>query len=586
MNEYAFDSLCISHKTPFGCLSPEQGCKIAIRCINQVQNDAKVFLEMRREDGYHLTIPMKREGEWLWTRFSLSQVGLYFYLFREELESRERWWGDGGNGNIIQNGNEWQISVIPFGMQAPLWCRGQVMYQIFPDRFHKSGNCDCTQKLTPYTIHASIKEQPLKGADANGNHNVDFFGGNLRGMEERLPYLASLGVGILYLNPIFLAHSNHRYDTADYRVIDPMLGNETDFISLCAAAHRMGMRVILDGVFSHVGADSIYFDRNRRFGGGAASDPSSPYRAWFHFDSYPDSYRCWWNIPTLPCVDEMNQSFIEHIIEGPDSVIAHWLRLGADGFRLDVADELPDAFIALLRKRMKEIKSDSFLIGEVWEDASNKISYGERRTYFVGEELDSVMNYPFRDLILSLIQKKCTISEFERGILTILDHYPPSVGCCLMNILATHDTPRLANMLGDMSEKVRNRARCSAILLQFTLPGIPCIYYGEEIGMSGGDDPDNRRYFDFEEADAELLAFYRRLSLIRRTRAVFVDGELAFIPYAGGIEWKRSKNGSSVHGRIVFDPKTCGAFPESGVLLTSREGAVSEYDFVLWEEEN
>lgn len=206
--------------------------------------------------------------------------------------------------------------------------------------------------------------------------NNDFFGGNFQGITEKLPHIASLGATVLYLNPISKAFSSHRYDTGDYKTPDPMLGTEEDFATLCQEARKLGIHVILDGVFSHTGSNSLYFDRYRAFGGhGAYADPQSPYRSWYQFYHYPDSYHCWWNFDTLPCVNKMDPTYLDYVIDGPDSVVAHWLRLGADGFRLDVVDELPDAFVLRLKRRIREIKPDALLIGEVWEDASNKIAY-------------------------------------------------------------------------------------------------------------------------------------------------------------------------------------------------------------------
>ncbi|MEE1279830.1 MAG: alpha-amylase family glycosyl hydrolase, partial [Oscillospiraceae bacterium] len=300
---------------------------------------------------------------------------------------------------------------------------------------------------------------------------------------------------------------------------------------------------ILDGVFSHTGSNSVYFDAENVFGNGAVSCPDSPYREWFYFQHYPDTYTSWWGIKTLPCVNEMNESYREYIYGGQDSVVAHWLRAGADGFRLDVADELPDEFIAGLRSRLKEIKSDALLIGEVWEDASNKISYGQRRRYFSHGELDSVMNYPFRNAILDFVVGNDSGENLSKTVLTICENYPRQVVNVLMNSLSTHDTPRALSLLGAsrvpeskeeralfrLSEEQRAlaeaRLKCAAFL-QFTLPGMPCVYYGDEIGTEGLEDPFCRTFFDWErEKKSSLRAFFERLSRFRNKNEALLFGE-------------------------------------------------------------
>jgi glycosidase len=312
-----------------------------------------------------------------------------------------------------------------------------------------------------------------------------------------------------------MAYSNHRYDTADYMRIDPMLGDENDLFELCARAREQGILIILDGVFSHVGSNSKYFDSEGIFGGGAVSDPSSPYRDWFDFTSYPDEYDCWWDVPTLPCVKEMSEGFLDLIIRNDDSVVAHWMRLGVSGFRLDVADELPDEFIELLRKRVKELDPEGIVIGEVWEDASNKISYGKRRRYFSGGELDGVMNYVFRDGIINLLCSRITATEFADTVNEIVENYPASALNCTMTLLSSHDTTRIQTELGRvLPDTVKGLKAAST--LQYFLPGMPMVYYGDEVGMKGGDDPANRGFFRPEAEAEELVSHYTELGQMRR----------------------------------------------------------------------
>ncbi len=317
---------------------------------------------------------------------------------------------------------------------------------------------------------------------------------------------------LLYLNPIFFAFSTHRYDTCDYGRIDPMLGTEEDFRALCEDAHARGMKVILDGVFSHVGSRSRYFQD-------AVSNPDSKYRSWFDFKHYPDTYTSWWGITDLPCIRKDNEDFLRYIIDDEDSIAVHWLRAGADGWRLDVVDELPDRFVLRLRERIRKEKPDALLIGEVWEDASNKIAYGVRRRYFTDRELDSVMNYPWQKEILRFVRGDADGADLGERIMTLAENYPADVLACVMNVLSTHDTPRAINALldprdGERAELAKRQfsdAELSrgkellrmAAFLQFTLPGIACVYYGDEAGMTGYRDPFNRKYYPWGQRGRE-----------------------------------------------------------------------------------
>ena len=342
-----------------------------------------------------------------------------------------------------------------------------------------------------------------------------------------------MGVTCLYLNPIFEAHSNHRYNTADYRKIDPLLGTEEDFRQLCAAAHQAGMAVILDGVFSHTGSDSIYFNREGRYGNsGAFRDPQSPYRKWYQFEQYPYRYHSWWGIDTLPNVNEEEPTYLDFIC-ADDGVLAFWMGLGADGFRLDVADELPDCFLDAVRRQLKK-HGARLLIGEVWEDASNKIAYGQRRRYLLGEQLDGVMNYPLGNAILSFVRNGGG-QDLARTVWTILEHYPPQTVSVLMNSLSTHDIPRAITALAgepfagqdrewqaarhflppDRYQDGKKKLRLAS-LLQYLLPGVPCLYYGDEAGLSGYRDPFNRCPYPWGQEDPELLDWFRQLGTLRR----------------------------------------------------------------------
>lgn len=489
-----FDSCQTQYKTPFGTLRTGECCVLQIRIPTEVGTSG---VRLMLEDSEHAVcaelpfsfVSRGEDGYELWRlEFTRQETGLHFYWFRIDKRGGSfRLFRQGSDTNM-EAGEKWQLSVIPADFTVPDFAPGAVMYQIFPDRFARSGSCDLTYKLQPFWVHESPDELPEYRPDAHGEvRNNDFFGGNFAGICEKLPYLQELGVGVLYLNPIFMAWSNHRYDTADYRRPDPMLGTEEDFRTLCDEAHARGMRVILDGVFSHTGSNSVYFDAKHVFGHGAVSDPNSPYRRWYRFHHYPDDYEAWWGIRTLPCVEELDETYLHYIIEDEDSVIAHWLRLGADGFRLDVVDELPDEFVRRLRRRMRQIDPQSLLLGEVWEDASNKRAYGVSRRYFVDGELDSVMNYPWRNAIVAFLTDADDGTALGESLMTLAENYPPEVLSCVMNHLGTHDTPRILTVLGEpfcgtkderahrrMTPVQRKTALMRlrmAVFLQFTLPG-------------------------------------------------------------------------------------------------------------------
>ncbi len=555
-----YDSKNGAFKTPFGALHQDEKCSISIK-IPRTFAVLNVFIVIECDGVFFKKIPLLWENldfgyDVYSATFYLEKTGLYFYYF--EIEDKNSTYNiSKKDGQIIKGLFEkWQITCFDKNYSPPKGFEGGVMYQIFPDRFYFEKLCNTEGKLKPFFIHKSTDECPVFLPDPNGIiKNNDFFGGNLAGITKKLPYLKSLGVNILYLNPIFMAFSNHRYDTADYLCPDPLLGTSEDFKFLCDTAHKEGFKIILDGVFSHTGSNSRYFDKENIFSGGAYKNPSSPYYEWYDFSS-PEKYTSWWGIDTLPCVNEENPSYKNFIIENPDSVIAYWLNMGADGFRLDVADELPDSFIMALSKKVRSLKPDGIVIGEVWEDASNKISYGKRRTYFSsaeGVELDSVMNYPFRNAILDVLLGKITPSIFADIIMGIAENYPSPVFFNLMNSLSTHDTERILNLLSDIyppsKEERANfylngdqlslalKKEETAVFLQFLLPGIPCIYYGDEAGLQGFEDPFNRRFFPWGKENHNLINFYKDMACLRKL--IPYDSKIFFAKHDFCIIFKR-----------------------------------------------
>ena len=453
---------------------------------------------------------------------------------------------------LDKNCGRWQLTVYDGQSRTPGWFGQGVSYQIFPDRFCRSRMPRPEGMVGRRTVHENWAGTPDYLPDAQGKiRNCDFFGGDLAGITAKLDYLQSLSVTTLYLNPIFEAASNHRYNTADYLAIDPMLGTEEDFRTLCREAHRRGMRVLLDGVFNHTGSVSRYFNADGSYPEvGAAQSRESPYYNWYHFTRWPEEYDAWWGIKTLPAVEENQDSYREFIIRGQDSVVRHWLRCGADGWRLDVADELPDDFITEIRRAMEEEKPGAVLIGEVWEDGSNKIAYDRRRRYLLGRETHGLMNYPFRTAALAWLLGG-DAGAFREIMEEIREHYPSPAFYSAMNFLGTHDTPRILTLLGGEpvpeSKEARAEARLSpagyrlarqrlmlGALLLYAFPGSPTVYYGDEAGMQGYEDPLNRRTYPWGQEDESLLAWYRRLGQLRRERLSLQVGKIRYLYAAGG----------------------------------------------------
>ncbi len=564
-----YDSKQLCFKTPFGTLTPGQECTLNVHVPANVGAEY-VLCKIQYEDGspaWNFRLDLAgSNGPYQIFRGSLRipYPGLYFYYFHiQQPDGGFRLFKQGDDTNM-EAGDLWQVSCVPADFATPDWAKGAIIYQIFPDRFCKVGSPDLTGKLEPYTVHPYWYEDVEWKPDDQGIvHNNDFYGGNFSGITEKMDYIASLGTTILYLNPISKSFSNHRYDTGDYKTPDPMLGTLEEFSRLCQAAHDRGIRVILDGVYSHTGSNSLYFNRQGAFpGSGAYQSPSSPYSSWYTFYKWPDHYHSWWNFDTLPTVNKMDPAFLDYIITGEDSVIAHWLKLGADGFRLDVADELPDEFLKLLYDRVKQLKPDALVLGEVWEDASNKQAYGRRRRYFTNAELDSVMNYPYRTAILNFMRGFDSGRGLKDTVMSIAENYPPQVAACNMNLLGTHDTPRILTALvddfdGSREEKAKRRLSRNqmevardrllmASFIQYTLPGSPSLYYADETLMEGYKDPFNRRTYPWGREDLEILAHFRRLGRLRRDNPALRLGDIQFFT-AGDkhLGYTRSLNGET-----------------------------------------
>lgn len=478
-------------------------------------------------------------------QIDMSKVGVGLYYYKYEIVTDETYFlGEGKRLNELTriDGNDGLIQLTVFKEEstAAKWMHGGIMYHIFVDRFKSSGKCKPKKS-------AVMNDDWYNGvpqyADVPGGYveNNMFFGGDLYGIIEKLDYIESLGVTCLYLSPIFDAYSNHKYDTGDYMSVDSMFGSEKALDALIKECKKRDIHIIFDGVFNHTGADSIYFNKFGNYKSlGAYQSKESPYYDWYNFRSYPDDYECWWDVKILPRVDSNNEDYQKYIL-GDGGVIEKWMKKGIDGFRLDVADELSDNFLKTLNTKLKSINPDGIVYGEVWEDASNKIAYDKRKKYFLGNELDSVMNYPFREAIIDYL-KYGNYDRFYSTCKMLSSHYPKHNADLLMNLLGTHDTERILTVLGvdsvdgytnaELSKKRMSKneyIRAKKLLklayaIVATVPGVPCIYYGDEVGMQGYRDPFNRLPFPWGKEDNEILDYYRKIGKIRREEDVFKGG--------------------------------------------------------------
>ena len=551
---------------------------------------------------------------------------------------------DGGSGRVYAESVDasWQITAYDPEFTTPEWARGAVVYQIFPDRFFDADDAN----------DPSPDAEPGSGADAYRYGDVygndvlrkawddrpegfcrayqagdcdeqplgrDFFGGDLAGVTAKLDDLAALGVGVVYLNPIFAAPSNHRYDTSDYRVIDPDLGTEEDFATLVREAEARGIRVVLDGVFNHVSSDSPWFDRQRRFADvGACESGDSPYRGWFTFrppepnepspceasaagdDTY---YVGWFGFDTIPEVVE--QASTNALYLADDGVARRWLEAGAAGWRLDVMDNLSHGFLRQLRDAVKAQDPDALILGEQWLDTS---------AWLLGDQADTTMNYRFRRAVIGLLNGDTadldgaitglTPSAFRGRLEAIREDYPGPAFETLLNLVDSHDTTRILWTLtpgaDDPAVKespdglATGKAKLRLVAaLQLTWPGMPSIYYGTEAGLTGHDDPDDRRPYPWDAIDEELRGWYRDLGQLRRehdalsggdVRWVLADDETGLLGYvrrAAGEAALVVVNTSDAERATTID--VAGHLPEgasltdglSGATATVAEGGVS-----------
>ncbi|UPA30093.1 glycoside hydrolase family 13 protein [Terrisporobacter glycolicus] len=535
----SFNSWDEHFKAPFGALDVNQAADIKVSASKEVYSICLVITKedenLNSKEIRRILLDKKEEHIYQCKIEPLLIPAVYYYYFEVEAEQ------DGHNkkifyGKMNQNGevceydfdnlNKYQLTVYEES-KAPTWFKEGILYHIFVDRFNngnRTGKPNNPKKNS--FIYANWEDDPMYIKDENGDIiRWDFYGGNLKGIINKLGYLKKLGVSIIYLSPVFESSSNHKYNTGDYKKIDPMFGDEELFKELIKKANEKGMSIILDGVFSHTGADSIYFNKFNNYSSkGAYNDEDSPYRSWYTFDDSKVGYKCWWGIKDLPNVDELEPSYMDYIIKDEESVLNKWTKIGVKGWRLDVVDELPDEFVTEFKKELKKSKTDSVLIGEVWEDASNKVSYGQRRNYLLGKQLDSAMGYPFRKGILSFLKGEIASYELTDLYMEMKENYPPEAFKSNLNLLGTHDVKRVKTELNNDKDMIK-----LAVLAQMTFEGVPYIYYGDEAGLEGDKDPDNRRTYPWKNEDNEMMDFYRNSIQTRYRVKSLLNGETNFI---------------------------------------------------------
>jgi len=380
----------------------------------------------------------------------------------------------------------------------PKWAKGAVIYQIFPERFYNANKSNDPPRTKEWG-----KLPVTRGS---------FYGGDLEGIIQKIPYLAELGIDAIYLTPIFKAPSNHKYDVADYFQIDPHFGTLETLKELVNEAHRRNIKLILDGVFGHCGKDFFAFQDVLQSG------PKSRFVDWFYIRSFPikiypkptyEACFVWW----LPRLRTENPEVKKYLFD----VVSFWMdEAGIDGWRLDVADEIGHEFWKEFRKLVKGKNPEAIIIGEIWYIAT---------PWLQGDEFDSVMNYPFRQLVVDFFaHNKINVEQFNDGLEWIRKSYPPEVNHYLFNLIGSHDTPRFLTLCRRDIRKMM-----LAVTFQFTYPGMPVIYYGDERGMTGGADPDCRRCMDWGELSndkKELFELYKKLIALRKNHKALKEGEI------------------------------------------------------------
>jgi len=525
------DSQSIEFRKPFGAVEVGQKVKLSIK----VDREIVVAVELIQFDGTRLNMGMQKEylnnSEFRYsveidTSDALGILEYYFILIDgyDRLYYGNNYEHLGGIGQIYNyNPVPYQVTIYEKS-HIPNWYKEGVVYQILIDRFY-NGNEDNTINSPKENsfIYGRWNDSPMYINDSLGRiARWDFYGGNIKGIIKKLDYIKSLGASIIQLSPIFKSSSCHKYDTANYDLVDEMFGTNDEFKELCEVAEQKGIKIILDVVLSYTSSDSKYFNKMGNFSEvGAYQSPNSKYYDWYKFRKYPYQYESWWGINERPNLNSMEKSYVDYIIKGKSSIIKKWIDLGSSGWRLNVIDELPDEFIELIRKRMLEINENTVLLGDIWDDASNKISYSKRRKYLQGKEVHAVTNYPLREYLINFIKGYITSNRFKQKIMSLFENYPRESFYGNINVVGTNDTERILTVLDENVELLK-----LLVVIQFTLPGVPLIYYGDETGLKGGKEPDNRKSYPWEKENTQLINFYQRIVDIRNSQNGLKKGDL------------------------------------------------------------
>lgn len=506
-------------------------------------------MELHRDGEGDIYIALVQSGDGVFSReVSMSELcgeggdGLFWYRYRLTFSDGGTMFM-GGEAPLVllpcSEAGDRQLLIYRDGYTTPKWLHGCVIYHIFVDRFKKGGSYPPRAGTESVEWDSDIPEYgEIRGESVQNRY---FYGGDLDGITQMLPYIASLGTQLIYLSPVFEARSNHRYDTGDYGHVDAMLGGDGALERLCRSAAEHEIGIMLDGVFNHTGDDSVYFNKYGSYPSlGAYQSEDSPYAPWYTFSRFPDVYECWWGIDTLPRVVSENASWRRFIL-GRDGILRKYLKMGVMGWRLDVCDELSDVFLDELRSCAKKA-GDIAVLGEVWEDASHKTAYGKRRRYLRGSQLDSVMNYPFREAVLDYVRYG-DFQKFRSITEGIFRRYPECSVHCAMNVLGTHDTARVITSLAGVPEEGKcgselAHARLSAdersegeaatvfaFALMCALPGAVSIFYGDEVGLEGYSDPFCRRPFPWGSENSEMTERFGELGRLKRDMAELRYGE-------------------------------------------------------------
>jgi len=564
MKKFIFNP--INDKTPHGAVGTGSSVTYTLK-VSKFENSKTAFFIMHTDGNEPMYCEMKRDFvddkyvHYSYTH-TFNTIGLYWYHFEVDFGDYKSNLIRSDSLEVIESHSENDYLQLVYNNEShtdKAFHKG-IIYHIFIDRFNRVGEVKPHKGLN--LIEDWETPVGLEFDDNNKRINANCYGGNFAGIIDKLSYLKELNVGTIYLSPIFEANSSHKYDVADYSKIDSMFGTTEEFVDLIKKAKRLGIRIIIDGVFNHTGSDSVYFNKEGRYKTiGAYQSQNSKYYSWYDFTNYPNEYTCWWDIKTLPQTNE-NSSFFDYIA-GSNGIVNKYMSMGLGGLRLDVVDELTNKFTHAICESARNVDPNCFIVGEVWEDASSKIAYDERKEYFLGGYLDSVTNYPMKNAILNFI-KYGDHQGFVNIINLILDQYPKSIQNNLMNILDTHDTMRAITFLGADNSNLENftiegkytltpdeydrgvRLLKLASIMQFTVMGIPTVFYGDEAGIEGMKDPYCRTPYPWGKENTELLEWYKKLGDLRNNK-VLEDGDMK-IKYANDsiIIYERSKGDKKI----------------------------------------